>query len=129
MSAALEIVGENVPVNVAVDISKAVDKAYSSILLSALSVLSSPFTTNIFDPSALKPSPWWKLLLVALPSVLVKVLVSGLYGVERLYSSTRFSALPSKTNIFVPLLLKANPLGSPPIEVWVVSVAVIDPIS
>ena len=38
MSAALEIVGENVPVNVAVDISKAVDKAYSSILLSALSV-------------------------------------------------------------------------------------------
>ena len=57
MSAALEIVGENVPVNVAVDISKAVDKAYSSILLSALSVLSSHFTTNIFDPSALKPSP------------------------------------------------------------------------
>ena len=36
MYSALGIVGENVPVNVAVDISKAVDKAYSSILLSAL---------------------------------------------------------------------------------------------
>ena len=40
-----------------------------------------------------------------------------------------FAALPSKTNIFVPSLLKANPLGSPPIEVKVVSAAVIDPIS
>ena len=59
---------------------------------------------------------------------MVKVLVSGLYGVERLYSSTRVFVW-FKTNIFVPSLLKASPLGSPPIEVKVVSATVIDPIS
>ena len=40
---------KNLPVNDKVEISKAVDKAYSSILLSALSVLCSPITTNALD--------------------------------------------------------------------------------
>ena len=107
-----------VPFNVAVAISKLVVKLYSRILLKLFPGLPAlaPFTTYIFNPSGLKPNPWWKLLPFAVDSVLLKILVSGLYGVVSLYSST-CSCEPSKINILVPSLLKSKPLGLPPTEV------------